>query len=101
MINSKSNINVKIDSDVKQGAVQIFELMGLDQTTAIDMFYRRVILDRGLPFQPAAAEKYGQQVLDLIKKKNIPHKTVEVNEKGHIIADKTKDPELYDWAVNG
>jgi hypothetical protein len=46
-------------------------------------------------------EVYGRQVMDLIKKKNIPNKRIEVNEKGHIIVDKNKDPELYDWAVNG
>lgn len=26
---------------------------------------------------------------------------IEVNEKGHLAIDKEKNPELYDWAVNG
>jgi hypothetical protein len=43
----------------------------------------------------------GELVLEAIKRQNIPHKSVEVNAEGHIIADKDKDPELYDWAVNG
>ncbi|MCL2754801.1 MAG: type II toxin-antitoxin system VapB family antitoxin [Oscillospiraceae bacterium] len=41
------------------------------------------------------------KVSEFIKTKNIPHKSVEVNSLGHIIVDKDKDPELYDWAVNG
>jgi hypothetical protein len=49
-----------------------------------------------IPFKSA-----DEKVLDIIKQKNIPHKAVEVNDEGHIIVDKDKDPELYDWAVNG
>jgi len=29
------------------------------------------------------------------------YKTVEVNAEGHIVADKNKDPDIYDRAVNG
>ena len=46
-------------------------------------------------------DNYSKQVVDLIEKKNIPVKTLDVNEKGHIVIDKDKDPDLYDWAVNG
>lgn len=42
---------------------------------------------------------YGEQLRELIK--HIPCQTLEVNERGHIVVDKDKDPELYDWAVNG
>ena len=98
---AKASVNVKIDASVKEKAVQLLDSMGIDQTTAIDMFYRQVIAQRKLPFQPTVAETYGQQLLDLIEKKGIPNKNVEVNEKGHIIVDKDKDPDLYDWAVNG
>ena len=101
MATTKSNVNVKIDSDIKELAIQLFARMGLDQTTAIDMFYRQVIAERRLPFQPTVAQTYGEQALDIIKRRNIPHKTVEVNAEGHIIVDKDNDPELYDWAVNG
>ena len=97
----KSNVNVIIDAAVKEQATQLLDRMGIDQTTAIDMFYRQIISERRLPFQPTAAKTYGEQVLDLIRRKNIPRKAVEVNADGHIIADKDKDPELYDWAMNG
>jgi len=97
----KSNVNVKIDASVKEQASQLLERMGIDQTTAIDMFYRQIISERRLPFQPTVALTYKEQLLDAIKRKNIPHRKVEVNSDGHIIVDKEKDPELYDWAVNG
>lgn len=101
MPNTKSNINISIDTDVTILATQILERMGIDKTTAVDMFFRQIIAEQGLPFQPVLAQTYGEQVLEIIKSKNIPHKAVEVNEEGHIIVDKDKDPELYDWAVNG
>ena len=101
MDTAKSNVNVKIDTSVKEQAARLLDRMGIDQTTAIDMFYRQIIVERRLPFQPTAAQTYGEQVLDLIRRRNIPRKAVEVNAEGHIIVDKDKDPELYDWAVNG
>ena len=50
---------------------------------------------------PLSAKTDGEQILDIIKRKNIPNKKLEVNAEGHIIVDKDKDPDLYDWAVNG
>ena len=99
MSNAKSTINVKIDADVKATAAALLARMGIDQTTAIDMFYRKIIAVRTLPFQPEPLPTVGEQLLTAINNKNIPHKAVEANAQGHINVD--KDPELYDWAVNG
>ena len=101
MIAQKANINISVDTDVANLATQILEKMGIDQQTAIDMFFRQVIAERQLPFQPKPMQTYGEQVLEIVKRKNIPHKTVDVDSNGHIVVDKDKDPELYDWAVNG
>ena len=97
----KTNISVAVDADITNLATQILERMGLDQTTAIDMFFRQIIAERRLPFQPKPMQTCGEQVLDIIKRKNIPHKTVNVSPDGHILVDKDQDPDLYDWAVNG
>ena len=35
----KANVNVKVDADVKELATQLLERMGLDQTTAIKIFF--------------------------------------------------------------
>jgi len=74
--------------------------MGLDQTTAIDMFYRQIITERRLPFQPTVAT-YGEQMLNIIKYKNIPNITLPADENGNAFIDREKYPELYDWAVIG
>ena len=101
MPNAKSTINVKIDANVKDAASNLLARMGIDQTTAIDMFYRKIIAVRTLPFQPEPLPSNGQLLQAAIERANIPHKSVDISPEGHIIVDKDKDPELYDWAVNG
>jgi hypothetical protein len=43
MSNIKANVNVNIDSEIIDFATQLLERMGLDQTTAIDIFFRQII----------------------------------------------------------
>jgi len=101
MVSTKSNVNVKIDAAVKEAAVELLDCMGIDQTTAIDMFYRQIIAERRLPFQPVVAPTLEEQLTAAIKKKNIPRVKLEADENGYAIVDKDKHPEIYDWAVNG
>jgi DNA-damage-inducible protein J len=97
----KTNVNVKIDADIKEHAIQLLERMGLDQTTAIDMFYRQIIAEKRLPFQPAVVPTLEEQLTTLVKKNNPDAVRLTVNEEGHILIDKDKNPDLYDWAING
>ena len=66
-MNAKSNINVRIDTNVKTLANQILDRMGIDQTTAIDMFFRQIIAENRLPFQPTPAQTYSEKTLDIVK----------------------------------
>jgi len=40
-----------MDSDIKKQAQELFSNLGLDMTTAINIFLRQAILHDGLPFQ--------------------------------------------------
>ncbi|MDK6695336.1 type II toxin-antitoxin system RelB/DinJ family antitoxin [Gardnerella vaginalis] len=44
------NVNVRIQENIKQQAEQILETIGVPRATAIDMFYRQIILNKGIPF---------------------------------------------------
>ena len=101
MASTKSNVNVKIDTTVKEAATMLLDRMGIDQTTAIDMFYRQIIAERRLPFQPIVALSLEEQLGAAIAKKNISRVKLEADENGYAIVDKEKHPEIYDWAVNG
>jgi len=96
-----SNVNVKIDTSVKEAATVLLDHMGIDQTTAIDMFYRQIIAERRLPFQPLVAPTLEELLTAAIAKKNIPKVKLEADENGNAIVDKDKHPEIYEWALNG
>ena len=42
--------NIRIDDEVKRKAVAIFTDLGMDMTTAVNMFLRQTIRHNGLPF---------------------------------------------------
>ena len=101
MATAKAYLNIKIDKGVKEVAAQLLESMGLDHTTAIDMYYRQIIKERRLPFQPESALTLDEQLIATIRKKNIPKVRLECDDNGNIIVDKEKHPEIHDWLVNG
>ena len=101
MTNVKSSVNVKIDASVKALATHILEQMGIDQTTAIDMFYRQIIKEQRLPFQPAAALSLDEQIIAAALKRNPKRVSLPTDENGNVIIDAELYPDIYDWAVNG
>jgi len=46
-----TNINIRVDSDVKGKAQDVFSALGLDMTTAINIFLRQAIRKKGIPFE--------------------------------------------------
>lgn len=47
---TKTNLTLRIDSDVKANATRILNALGMSLNTATDIFYRQVIQHSGLPF---------------------------------------------------
>jgi len=43
-------MNIRMDSDVKRKALDLFAQFGLDMTTAVNMFLRQSIRQQGIPF---------------------------------------------------
>jgi len=50
---STTTINIKTDSETKAGAQQVFKALGLDMTTAVNLFLRETVSMKSLPFAPA------------------------------------------------
>ena len=101
MANGKTNVNVRIDTEIKELATQLLGRMGIDQTTAIDMFYRQIIAERRLPFQPVVTPTLDERLTEAIWRSNPEWVDVDIDENGNIRIDKNKHSDLYDWAVNG
>ncbi len=51
MANLTSAINVNVPTDVKEEANELFNNLGLNMSTAINIFLKRAIFERGLPFE--------------------------------------------------
>jgi DNA-damage-inducible protein J len=47
---SSTNLNIRTDKDVKEQTEQLFAELGLNMTTAINLFLRTAIRKRGIPF---------------------------------------------------
>jgi DNA-damage-inducible protein J len=54
---------VRIDADIKKQAVSLFKDLGLDMSTAVNLFLHQCILRGGLPF-PVEVPQYNQKTLD-------------------------------------
>ena len=50
---TNTNINIRVDSDVKAKAQELFSALGLDMTDAITIFLRQSIRKNAIPFELA------------------------------------------------
>jgi len=48
-----TNINIRIDSELKAKARSVFKDLGLDMSTAINIFLSQVVLRQAIPFEIA------------------------------------------------
>lgn len=50
MATKSANLYARIEPDVKEQAERILSALGIPASNAINMFYKQIILQRGLPF---------------------------------------------------
>ena len=48
-----TSMTIRMDSAVKQQAQELFAALGMDMTTAVNIFLRQAIQRQGLPFEVA------------------------------------------------
>ena len=46
-----TNLNIRTDKEIKDQAKKIFNELGLNMTTAVNIFLRTVIREHGIPFK--------------------------------------------------
>ena len=98
---TKTKIDVEIDSHIQAQAAEMLSRIGIDQATAIDMFYRQVIALRRLPFTPVVPPSLDEQLAAALDAMNPTEFVIEYDDNGNAIIDKDLYPEIYDWVVNG
>lgn len=70
---SKTSMSIRLDSEVKEQAQQVFNNLGMDMTTAINIFLRQAIQYQGLPFDVRLDEnrKLLEVLTDLNQNRNV------------------------------
>ncbi len=64
----KTNVNIKVDENIRDEVKELFNQMGLDMTTAVNMFFIASLREKGLPFavSTVANLKTDEEVLRLL-----------------------------------
>lgn len=83
-----ANINIRVDDELKKQSEMIFEELGMNTSTAINIFLKQVIRSNGIPFAVQADPFYSieNQAHLLAAKKRMEdgegkvHDTIEVDE---------------------
>jgi len=52
---AQANLNIRIDEDVKKQGEELFAGLGMNMTTAINVFLRQAIRKGGIPFESVRA----------------------------------------------
>lgn len=55
-------VQARLEKDVKEQGNRILQDLGLDASTAINMFYHQIILQGGLPFSVKLSEKVDDEI---------------------------------------
>lgn len=61
-----SPTQIRIDSDIKQKAVELFNDLGLDMSGAVNLFLHQCVLRGGLPFS-VEVPQYSRRTLDAME----------------------------------
>ena len=66
---ASANINIRTDVEVKKAAQELFARLGMDMTTAVNIFLRQAINKNTLPLEIAAVPSGNVPVLGSMKGK--------------------------------
>lgn len=54
----KARLNLNIDADLKEQTASVLTHIGLDFTTAINVYFRRIVSENKIPFELSAKRYY-------------------------------------------
>ncbi len=63
-----TTINVRVDENVKKQASELFEELGLDMSTALNLFLRQAISYGGIPFEIRKPNATTLEALEEVKR---------------------------------
>lgn len=81
-----AQMSLRVDDDVKRGAEQTFDDIGLSMSTAINIFLKKVARERRIPFELTADPFYSESNMAHLRRgvaalnagKGVEHEPIEV-----------------------
>lgn len=67
MATKSANVYARIEPDVKEQAEAILAVLGIPSSNAINMFYKQIILNKGIPFDVKIPSSRPVDVTELSK----------------------------------
>ena len=62
-----TTINIRVDENVKKQATELFEELGLDMSTALNLFLRQAVHYRGIPFEIKIPNRDTLEAMEQVK----------------------------------
>lgn len=69
MSSKTANVTARVEPEIKEQAEAVMAKLGLPVSTAINMFYREIILWNGLPFRPSVPSARDEMTADEFNKR--------------------------------
>jgi len=66
-----STIQIRIDEKTKKEAVKIFDKIGIDMSTAIKIYLKKIISEKGIPFDVQVATEEELKDFHLLSEKSL------------------------------
>ena len=63
-----ATVKARVDENVKKEAETLFKKMGLNMSTAMNLFLKKCILEQGIPFELKVPNEETLKVLDEVEK---------------------------------
>lgn len=62
-----TNLNIRVDEQLKADAQTLYKSLGMDLSTAVNVFLRQSVQMQGLPFQPRLDPFYSESNLRALR----------------------------------
>ena len=63
-----ATVTARVDENVKKEAETLFKKMGLNMSTAMNLFLKKCILEQGIPFELKVPNREIRKILDEVEK---------------------------------
>lgn len=85
-----TSMNIRMDTELKRKAQLVFAELGLDTTTAVNLFLRQVVRTQSIPFE-LKAEIPNEETLEAIEEVRMMKKNPSMGKRYHDVDEMMED----------